>query len=427
MSAYAVMRTEKRKIQACRGIGEENNRKAQDRNKPLFENRQDEIQWDKTDSNISIVSADNLRTRTMKELKDHGIDKLPRKDSVAMLDTVYTASPEAFEKGGGLDTREKQVAYFEECLSFHEKKYGHVINAVIHFDETSPHLHVCSTPLEQTEQGTFKLNAKGIIGNSSKMSHTQSEFFDEVASHYNLERGEIHGKGKRKHKDQAIWRMEQLEQTNKQLLDNNIELGATNKRLKADNERLQCDNDVLTQDISDLQTKYDEAKEEIASTKEELERVRAWVVDTQNVPEKSLGGKTYKVPINDYKELVTLSNADKSLKEREDDIKSMEYSLKRKEADLSAQESKLSDKAQVLDKKLELAENYESIAINKYNQNLNIMDKIEDSLIKAIDRLHISDKAKELIKSTIDKALNQLDDRIRPDSLELDDLEDLER
>lgn len=46
----------------------------------------------------------------------------------------------------------------------------------VHYDETTPHLHVISVPL--TKDG--RLSARDVIGNKSKMSKTQDSFFEQV-------------------------------------------------------------------------------------------------------------------------------------------------------------------------------------------------------------------------------------------------------
>ena len=98
---------------------------------------------------------------------------------------MYTASPEWFET----HSKEEWINYFQDCLTFHRDYYGeHVINAVIHLDEATPHMQVASIPL--TDDG--RLSAKEIMGNRRDYRSRQNIFYDEVGKKYGLERGEIH-------------------------------------------------------------------------------------------------------------------------------------------------------------------------------------------------------------------------------------------
>lgn len=105
------------------------------------------------------------------------------------LDTIYTASANFFQG----KTNAENDKFFQDCLKFHENHFGHIISAVVHYDETTPHLHVISVPL--TKDG--RLSARDVIGNKAKMSKTQDAFFEQVGRGYGLERG-IHMDGQEK-------------------------------------------------------------------------------------------------------------------------------------------------------------------------------------------------------------------------------------
>lgn len=105
-----------------------------------------------------------------------------RKNSVLAVEAIYTATPEVI-KGW---TDEKQHAFYMDCLEWHKKTYGAVIiSADIHEDESTPHIHIISIPLD--ERG--RLNAKKIIGDKVKMTQRQSDIAAEVGARYGLTRG----------------------------------------------------------------------------------------------------------------------------------------------------------------------------------------------------------------------------------------------
>ena len=69
-----------------------------------------------------------------------------RKDSIRMIETLFTASPEFFK---GKKRAEIQV-FFEEALHFLEQHQAKetIISAVVHMDEKTPHMHLCFVPLQ---------------------------------------------------------------------------------------------------------------------------------------------------------------------------------------------------------------------------------------------------------------------------------------
>ena len=176
---YCIMRTEKRKRTDLGGIQKENTRTAQNYNNKV--NPGMDI------FNVTLKESDNWLQDIDSEIKAAGAKT--RANSVLALDTLYTASPEFFQG----KTNEENDKFFRDCLKFHESHFGHIISAVIHYDETTPHLHIISVPL--TKDG--RLSARDVIGNKSKMSKTQDSFFEQVGRDYGLARG-IHMDGQEK-------------------------------------------------------------------------------------------------------------------------------------------------------------------------------------------------------------------------------------
>lgn len=120
--------------------------------------------------------------------------------------------------------------YFKDCLDFHERHYGAVINAVIHLDESSPHLHVNSVPLVRKNDNTWKLCAKDLIGNRSTMSQHQSEFYSEVGRKYGLKRGIE--KSRSVHNEVSRWQTEKLMEQVDQISSNEEYLQFQNDEIK---------------------------------------------------------------------------------------------------------------------------------------------------------------------------------------------------
>lgn len=179
---FCIMRTEKRKRTDLGGIQRENTRTATEYN--------NKVSPGMSIFNVVLKESNNWLQDINKEIQAAGAKT--RSNSVLALDTLYTASPEFFQG----KTNQQNDNFFKDCLQFHEAHFGHVISAVIHYDESTPHLHIISVPL--TEDG--RLSARDVIGNRAKMSKAQDQFFEQVGKSYGLERG-IHmdGQEKRQH------------------------------------------------------------------------------------------------------------------------------------------------------------------------------------------------------------------------------------
>ena len=116
------------------------------------------------------IAAANCRTRT---------------DSVRLVETLITCSPEFFK---GKD--EKAIrAYFQHALDFlmHKQRPDSFVSAVVHLDEKTPHTHVTFVPL--TQDG--RLSAKDIIGNRKHLIAWQDAYWQHMVSEFpELQRGE---------------------------------------------------------------------------------------------------------------------------------------------------------------------------------------------------------------------------------------------
>lgn len=176
---FCIMRTEKRKKSDLSGIQKENTRTAIEYNNKVAPGM--DI------FNVTLKESNDWLQDINREIQAAGAKA--RSNSVMALDTIYTASANFFQG----KTNAENDKFFQDCLKFHENHFGHIISAVVHYDETTPHLHVISVPL--TKDG--RLSARDVIGNKAKMSKTQDAFFEQVGRGYGLARG-IHMDGQEK-------------------------------------------------------------------------------------------------------------------------------------------------------------------------------------------------------------------------------------
>lgn len=168
---FCVMNIQKRKKTDIGGIQKEATRTAAEYN--------NQVQPGMDIFNVNLIQSNNWMQDIQAEIDQAGAKT--RSNSVVALDAIYTASGDFF-KG---KSNEENDQFFRDCLEFHQRKFGHVISAVIHYDETTPHLHILSVPL--TQDG--RLSAREIVGNRANLSRMQTEFFEQVGKEYGLERG----------------------------------------------------------------------------------------------------------------------------------------------------------------------------------------------------------------------------------------------
>ena len=195
-----------------------------------------------------------------------------RKDSVRLVETLITASPEFFQNKSQQEIR----AYFERALEFMKTKQNPdtFVSAVVHMDEKTPHMHLCFVPL--TEDG--RLSAKDILGNKKKLTQWQDEYWSYMVKKYpDLERGESASKTGRTHIPPRLFKkatkLRRLEQTLRDLLGSINPMNAKRVReeiLKILDEYIPGVAELMTK-AKALKQAEKELKAEIAQLKKEAD------------------------------------------------------------------------------------------------------------------------------------------------------------
>lgn len=314
---YGIMRVEKRGRADVYGIQLEANRTEEQHEKGLEFDKSD-IDWGKTDDNIFLVQTEQWNkeiTKVTKRIETEN-GKKTRKDAVVLLDGLFTASPEFFE---GKTTQEIKK-YFEDCLDFYVKEYcqgdeTRVLNAVIHLDETTPHMQVASIPVYTSESGN-RLNAKIIMGNKTDYRKRQDRFFEAVSEKYGLERGEpasaINDKvHTTKREWQAATQEETIENNNKVLAEQKKEYIDTQKKLQdtadkidllttevVDNLKVNKVSDILNRDTVTVDRK---SYESIKAVNENLTQKVRTIAEAENIEDKKAELQQIKLEIRQAK------------------------------------------------------------------------------------------------------------------------------
>ncbi len=137
----------------------------------------------RTHLNFHLVEPrGRYRSETERQIKEAGCRT--RTDSVRLVETVITASPEFFQNKSMKEIR----AFFREALEFLKQKQNPdtIISAVVHMDEKTPHMHLSFVPLTEDD----RLCAKEIIGNKKKLTKWQDAYWEHMVKRFpELERG----------------------------------------------------------------------------------------------------------------------------------------------------------------------------------------------------------------------------------------------
>jgi len=84
-------------------------------------------------------------------------------------------------------SRTEQDAYFSNALEWFEERHGaeNIISAVVHRDETTPHMQIIVIPLDERN----KLNARALVGGKDNLRQLQTNFAEQVGLEFGLQRG----------------------------------------------------------------------------------------------------------------------------------------------------------------------------------------------------------------------------------------------
>ena len=113
-------------------------------------------------------------------IKELGLS--PRKDAVVMNSFVLGSDKQSFD---GL-SKVEQYNFFSDCYKFFAERYGkeNIIAAVVHNDETTPHMHLNLMPVTKDS----RLCSKQLF-DKPQLQQLQTDFYESVGKRWGLQRG----------------------------------------------------------------------------------------------------------------------------------------------------------------------------------------------------------------------------------------------
>lgn len=291
--SYFACHVKKFKSNDVRGLQIHNQRESSN-------SKNNDIDPYRTILNYDLHNKDKINyNQRVKEIIAEGYKgaKAIRKDATVMTSTIVTSDKGFFDK---LSLKEQRL-FFEESYKFLKECYGekNIVSAVVHMDETTPHMHLTAVPL--TEDG--KLSAKTIIDRKF-LRHIQKAIPELLKSKgFDIERG-VEGSAKG-HTDTDEYKKEQLKKLkdeNQELKRQNLELrkGYPNDTLRNwdNNNKLRRKNKELTAENNILKIQKKAMSEFIGEKGlgEEAELVvREKIYEKTNAPKTQQRSNNYKV------------------------------------------------------------------------------------------------------------------------------------
>lgn len=326
MAMYCIMNVDKQRRSAIYGLQAEANRQPEDGR----EFDASDIDSSRTVDNIFLRRYDSWNREITDQIKTAGVRE--RKDSIVGITGVYTASEEWFRT----HSKSEWMQYFKDCLTYHDKTYGHCINAVVHLDEDVPHMQCISVPLLEDESG-WHLSAKKIMGNRSDYQKRQDQFFEDVGQRYGMDRGIRRDAAEiKKHTTKREWQLATQEQELQQLQQRTAaaerQLAEVSKQLTETERRLESKKISLEKLADNVQKHLEKPKKVRLLSRGETSvadsiTIQRWQYDAALDASKQLKGLIEQAATADYHATLCKELAEKEWRQAQQDRQAAERML----------------------------------------------------------------------------------------------------
>ena len=297
---YAVVHMMKIKSGAVGGIQSHNNREHEPKTNP-------DVDMSRSEDNYDLISCDNYK-RSIKEKLSNLVEssRAVRKDAVVVCNFIVTSDNETMNALGA----DRQREFFQDSVKWFSDRYGadRVLNATVHMDETTPHLHIGVMPI--TQDG--RLSAKAIF-TKTEMKAIQTEFARDVGEKYGLERG-VEG-SERTHLSEARFKEQKaLEMAN--------EHGAIA-------QELQIIAEDCKQELSEATRNLETVKQELSAMQDRKDTLQGEIERLEAI------GKQTKVRVHEAleKQKPVLLDLQKRISEAKSELSVVETAVKEKKAE----------------------------------------------------------------------------------------------
>ena len=375
--SYAIIRNEKLTRVEAQGAYIHNARRSKGHTNKDIDNTRTHLNfYCKKNEQTYIKEFDRIKKEY--DLKGH-----IRSNSIILCEMMITSDNEFFDKIGLEETKR----YFRESYEFvcNYKNLGekYIVSAVIHLDETTPHMHLIYIPVIHTKdkEGNLidKICARDFWRGRDSYRDLQNEFYKYITSKgFELERGlQIEETGAKHQKIEELKKITNFENTKKVLENvklelpeipniNDIKLIKLNKE-KVENEIIKPKDELIQELYQDNITLHRELSKQVkvVNEAEKYQKERDKII----ADNKELNSKVKKME-SEYKEksntldLKFDSRKRELEKELEEKNYKMKYEYKSKICNLEKENNKLH---KIIDKFYETIEKFITWICKKFD------------------------------------------------------------
>ena len=272
--SYAIVRNEKLTRSQAIGICVHNDRKAKNHSNK-------EIDISKSNINYYFKKKELSYTKEFDKLKKkYNLQGQIRSNSIIMCEMIFTSDKEFFDTIGTEETKR----YFEESYKFicNYRNLGekNIISAVVHFDETTPHMHLIYIPVVHTKdkygKEIDKVCCRDFWKGRDSYRNLQNAFHEYITSKgFDLQRGLPAEETKRKNETiQNYKQITNFENTKKVLESITLELPQTpnikefkraifNRDEKIENEIIKPRDELIQRLYKEIKTLHKELSKQV--------------------------------------------------------------------------------------------------------------------------------------------------------------------
>ena len=375
--SYAIIRNEKLTRVEAQGTYIHNARRSKGHTNKDIDNGRTHLNfYCKKNEQTYIKEFDRIKKEY--DLKGH-----IRSNSIILCEMTITSDNEFFDKIGLEETKR----YFRESYEFvcNYKKLGekYIVSAVVHLDETTPHMHLIYIPVIHTKdkegKEIDKICARDFWRGRDSYRDLQNEFYKYITSKgFDLERGlPIEETGAKHQKIEELKKITNFENTKKVLENvklelpeipniNDIKLIKLNKE-KVENEIIKPKDELIQELYQDNITLHRELSKQakVVNEAEKYQKERDKII----ADNKELNSKVKKIE-SEYKEksntldLKFDSRKRELEKEFEEKNYEMKYEYKSKICNLEKENNKLH---KIIDKFYETIEKFITWICKKFD------------------------------------------------------------
>ena len=224
------------------------------------------IDTERTYNNYHIVPAPDTRYMDFinNRIKEVGVKRKVKDDAIRMATFVIGAKGDYFKDM----TPATERAFFTDCVDFIARQMGkeNIISAIVHKDETSPHIHINVVPITPDNRLCAKYYFNG------KMSEWQTKVYEEVGKKWNLSRGKEGSNAK--HVDPKAYNKVVKQATEDAKAQNEVLIEANDCMARQLDDKIKHNKD-LQEVTADMTKRLDKTLQELSDVKVERDKLIA--------------------------------------------------------------------------------------------------------------------------------------------------------